>query len=392
MDPALNPFNPGSGVRPPELVGRDGEIDAFDLLVARSKSNTVGDRGMVLSGLRGVGKTVLLNVFAEHARRNDWLVIQLEAQPGEAGKKATRAKLARELELGARRLRGKPAWSFLQNAMASIGNISASLGVTGVSASVTTKQQGRADSGNLDIDLEELVEDVSLAMRKARAGFGLFIDEMQDLDEELLTVLLSVQHLAGQRGWPFYIIGAGLPNLPGKISEARTYGERLFLYRSIGQVNEEAASEALALPISRLGASLAPDALSLLLSAANGYPFFLQVYGRSVWEAASEKVISAEDAQVAVRLGTSDLDHGFFEARWQRATNAERLYLRAMAQDRDDPSSTGEIAERLGKSTSKLAVIRSRLIAKGVIYAPEYGSIQFTVPGMAAFIARQGEG
>lgn len=391
MDPALNPFNPGSGVRPPELVGRDGEIDAFDLLVARSKSNTVGDRGMVLSGLRGVGKTVLLNVFAEHARRNDWLVIQVEAQPGEAGKKATRAKLARELELGARRLRGRPAWSFLQNAMASIGNISASLGVTGVSASVTTKQQGRADSGNLDIDLEELVEDLSLAMRKARAGFGLFIDEMQDLDEELLTVLLSVQHLAGQRGWPFYIIGAGLPNLPGKISEARTYGERLFLYRTIGQVNEEAASEALALPISRLGASLAPDALSLLLSAANGYPFFLQVYGRSVWEAASEKVISAEDAQVAVRLGTSDLDHGFFEARWQRATNAERLYLRAMAQDGDSPSSTGEIADRLGKSTTKLAVIRSRLIAKGVVYAPEYGSIQFTVPGMAGFIARQRE-
>nr|WP_090825862.1 ATP-binding protein [Arthrobacter sp. yr096] len=391
MDPAMNPFNPGSGVRPPELVGRDGEIDAFDLLVARSKSNTVGDRGMVLSGLRGVGKTVLLNVFAEHARRNDWLVIQIEAQPGEAGKTATRAKLARELDMGTRRLRGKPAWNFLQGALASIGNISASLGVTGLSASVTTKQQGRADSGNLDIDLEELVEDVSLAMRKARAGFGLFIDEMQDLDEELLTVLLSIQHLAGQRGWPFYIIGAGLPNLPGKISEARTYGERLFLYRTIGQVNNEAATEALALPINRLGASLTPDALSLLLSAANGYPFFLQVYGRSAWEAASEKVISGEDAQLAVRLGTSDLDHGFFEARWQRATNAERLYLRAMAQDGDQPSATGEIAERLGKSTGKLAVIRSRLIAKGVIYAPEYGSIQFTVPGMAAFIARQNE-
>ncbi|MBP2269300.1 hypothetical protein J3A64_004840 [Pseudarthrobacter sp. PvP004] len=387
----MNPFNPGSGVRPPELVGRDGEINAFDLLVARSKSNTVGDRGMVLSGLRGVGKTVLLNVFAEHARRNDWLVIQIEAQPGEAGKTATRAKLARELDMGTRRLRGKPAWNFLQGAMASIGNISASLGVTGLSASVTTKQQGRADSGNLDIDLEELVEDVSLAMRKARAGFGLFIDEMQDLDEELLTVLLSIQHLAGQRGWPFYIIGAGLPNLPGKISEARTYGERLFLYRTIGQVNNEAATEALALPINRLGASLTPDALSLLLSAANGYPFFLQVYGRSAWEAASEKVISGEDAQLAVRLGTSDLDHGFFEARWQRATNAERLYLRAMAQDGDQPSATGQIAERLGKSTGKLAVIRSRLIAKGVIYAPEYGSIQFTVPGMAAFIARQNE-
>ena len=390
MDPALNPFNPGSGVQPPALVGRGAEIDAFDLLVARAKSNTVGDRGMVLSGLRGVGKTVLLNVFANHARRNDWLVIQIEAQPGEAGKIATRAKLARELEVGARRLRGKPAWSFMQDAMTSIGNISASLGATGVSASVTTKQ-GRADSGHLDIDIEELVEDVSLAMRKSRAGFGLFIDEMQDLDEELLTVLLSVQHTAGQRGWPFYIIGAGLPNLPGKISEARTYGERLFLYRTIGQVNEAAASEALTLPITRLGASLAPDALTLLLSAANGYPFFLQVYGRSAWEAASDKVISAEDANIAVRYGTSDLDHGFFEARWQRATNAERQYLKAMAEDGDVPSSTGKIAERLGKSTNKLAVIRARLIAKGVIYAPEYGSIQFTVPGMAAFIARQTE-
>ena len=390
MDPALNPFNPGSGVQPPALVGRGAEIDAFDLLVARAKSNTVGDRGMILSGLRGVGKTVLLNVFANHARRNDWLVIQIEAQPGEAGKIATRAKLARELEVGARRLRGKPAWSFMQDAMTSIGNISASLGATGVSASVTTKQ-GRADSGHLDIDIEELVEDVSQAMRKSRAGFGLFIDEMQDLDEELLTVLLSVQHTAGQRGWPFYIIGAGLPNLPGKISEARTYGERLFLYRTIGQVNEAAASEALTLPITRLGASLAPDALTLLLSAANGYPFFLQVYGRSAWEAASDKVISAEDANIAVRYGTSDLDHGFFEARWQRATNAERQYLKAMAEDGDVPSSTGKIAERLGKSTNKLAVIRARLIAKGVIYAPEYGSIQFTVPGMAAFIARQTE-
>lgn len=393
MDPALNPFNPGSGVQPPALVGRGTEIDAFDLLVARAKSNAVGDRGMILSGLRGVGKTVLLNVFADHARRNDWLVIQIEAQPGSAGKAATRAKLARELEVGARRLRGKPAWSFMQNAMASIGNISASLGATGVSASVTTKQgraeQGRADSGHLDIDVEELVEDVSQAMRKARAGFGLFIDEMQDLDEELLTVLLSVQHIAGQRGWPFYIIGAGLPNLPGKISEARTYGERLFLYRTIGQVNEAAATEALSLPISRLGASLSPDALTLLLSAANGYPFFLQVYGRSAWEAASDKVISSDDAQIAVRHGTSDLDHGFFEARWQRATNAERQYLIAMAQDGDLPSSTGVIAERLGKTTNKLAVTRARLIAKGVIYAPEHGSIQFTVPGMAAFIARQ---
>lgn len=391
MDPALNPFAPGSGVKPPELVGRQSEIDAFDLLVARAKSNTVGDRGMVLSGLRGVGKTVLLNVFAEHARRHDWLVIQLEAQPGVEGKAKTRTKLARELEVGARRLRGKPAWSYLKDSLASISNVSGSLGVTGFSASVTTKQ-GRADSGNLDIDIEELVEDLSMAMRKARSGFGLFIDEMQDLDDELLTVLLSVQHLAGQRGWPFYLIGAGLPNLPGKISEARTYGERLFLYRTIGQLDEKSAADALTVPIGRLGASTTEDALSALLAAADGYPFFLQTYGRAAWDNTPGPVIGKEDAQLAIKSGTLDLDHGFFEARWQRATPAERKYLRAMAQDGERASLTGEVAARLGKSTNKLAVIRSRLIAKGVVYAPEYGSIQFTVPGMARFIDRQIEG
>ncbi|MEO8220519.1 MAG: ATP-binding protein [Specibacter sp.] len=386
----MNPFAPGSGVKPPALVGRQGEIDAFDLLVARAKSNTVGDRGMVLSGLRGVGKTVLLNVFAEHARRHDWFVIQLEAQPGQAGKGITRAKLARELEVGARQLRGKPVWAYLKNVMGSIGNISASLGASGASVSLTTTH-GRADSGNLDIDMEELVEDISLAMKKGRAGFGLFIDEMQDLDDELLTILLSIQHLAGQRGWPFYLIGAGLPNLPGKVSEARTYGERLFLYRTIGQLDEQAAAEALTLPMSRLGAETTAEALTTLLSAANGYPFFLQIYGRAAWDATSGKVIDLEDAQLAVRYGTEDLDRGFYEARWQRATPAERRYLHAMAQMGDKPSSTGEIAARMGKSTNKLAVIRSRLIAKGVVYAPEYGSIQFTVPGMAGYILRQNQ-
>ncbi|WP_338024539.1 ATP-binding protein [Arthrobacter alpinus] len=386
----MNPFSPGSGVKPPALVGRQGEIDAFDLLVARAKSNTVGDRGMVLSGLRGVGKTVLLNVFADQARRNDWFVIQLEAQPGAAGRGVTRAKLARELEVGARQLRGKPVWAYLKRARASIGNISASLGATGASVSVTTKD-GRADSGNLDIDMEELVEDIALAMKKGRAGFGIFIDEMQDLDDELLTILLSIQHLAGQRGWPFYVIGAGLPNLPGKISEARTYGERLFLYRTIGQLNGASASEALKLPMTRLGADTTDEALNILLGAADGYPFFLQIYGQAAWDVTPGKVIGSDDAQLAVRYGTEDLDRGFYEARWQRATPAERRYLHAMAQLGDSASSTGEIAAMMGKSTNKLAVIRSRLITKGVAYAPEYGSIQFTVPGMSGYILRQNQ-
>jgi hypothetical protein len=189
----------------------------------------------------------------------------------------------------------------------------------------------------------------------------------------------------------FYLIGAGLPNLPGKVSEARTYGERLFLYRTIGQLNPDAAAEALTEPINRLGASTSDQALFMLLAAADGYPFFLQTYGRAAWDAAPGKIIDEDDARLAISYGTIDLDHGFFEARWQRATPGERRYLRAMALDGDGPSSTGEVAARLEKPTSKLAVIRARLIAKGVVYAPEYGSIQFTVPGMSGFIARQTE-
>ena len=185
------------------------------------------------------------------------------------------------------------------------------------------------------------------------------------------------------------ILGAGLPNLLGKITEARTYAERLFLYRTIGQLDEKSAADALAVPICRLGASITERALSALLTGADGYPFFLQTYGRAAWDITSGKIINEDDARLAIEYGTLDLDFGFFQAGWQRATPAERKYLRAMAQDGEVSSLTDEVAARLGKSRNKLAVIRSRLISKGVVYAPEYGLIQFTVPGMARFIDRQ---
>lgn len=389
MEPALNPFSPGSGVKPPALVGRQKEIDAFDLLVARAKANAAGDRGVLLTGLRGVGKTVLLNEFSEMARRNGWLVVQFEAQPGDGGPAAVRKKLARELQLGARRLRQTPAWSHLRSqGLGSISNISVSLGLQGLTADLKF-DAGRADSRNLEIDLEEMVEDVSASMRKARAGFALVIDEMQDLEAELLGALLTVQHAAGQRGWPFYIVGGGLPSLPGRLSESRSYAERLFHYRMIGKLAPDAAAEALTVPISRLGAVLDGQALDTVLDAAGGYAYFLQAYGRTLWETASEKVITVGDARLAVELGTADLDHGFFVARWQRATPAERNYLRAMSQDGEGPSATADLSGRLGKDHSSLTSQRARLIDKGIIFAPEHGLVQFTVPGMGAFIARQ---
>ncbi|GAA0207532.1 ATP-binding protein [Glutamicibacter creatinolyticus] len=389
MEPALNPFAPGSGVKPPALVGRQQEIDAFDLLVARAKANAAGDRGILLTGLRGVGKTVLLNEFSEMARRNGWLVVQFEAQAGEGGPEAVRKKLARELQLGVRRLRQTPAWSHLrEQGLGSISNISVSLGLQGLTADLKFAA-GRADSQELDIDLEEMIEDVSISMRKARAGFALVIDEMQELDPGLLGALLTAQHAAGQRGWPFYIIGGGLPSLPGRLSESRSYAERLFHYRMIGKLDDQSAAEALTVPIERLGAVLKGEPLQTVLAAAGGYAYFLQAYGRTLWEAASQKEITIGDAKLAVELGTADLDHGFFVARWQRATPAERRYLRAMSQDGEGPTATADLSGRLGKDHSSLTSQRSRLIEKGIIFAPEHGLVQFTVPGMGAFITRQ---
>ncbi|MCU6480135.1 ATP-binding protein [Arthrobacter sp. A2-55] len=389
MEPALNPFAPGSGVMPPAMVGRQTEIDAFDLLIARAKANTAGNRGILLTGLRGVGKTVLLNMFAEQARRNGWLVAQFEAQPGAEGPKVVRMKLARELQLGVRRLKQSSAWSHLRlQGLGSISNISVGLGLKGLTADMEFTP-GRADSKDLHIDLEEMVEDVSLSMHKARAGFALVIDEMQDLDDELLGALLTVQHTAGQRGWPFYIIGGGLPSLPGKVSETRPYAERLFQYRMIGKLSHDAASDALTTPISRLGGLLGGEALELVLEAAGRYPYSLQAYGHTLWEAASGKEISTGDARLAVQLGAEALDQDFFVARWQRATGAERSYLRAMSLDGEGPTNTADLGDRLGKNHSSLTSQRGRLIEKGIIFSPEHGQIQFTVPGMGAFIARQ---
>lgn len=385
----MNPFAPGSGLKPPALEGREAEIEAFDRLIVRTKRQAA-ERGMLLSGLRGVGKTVLLNNFAAQAERHDWFVVQIEAQPSPEGRKATRQKLARAIEAGARRLRAKSAWGYVKDVLGSIGSFNVTLGFTGVSATLGTTA-GRADSGNLDIDLEELVEDLATAMAKSKAGFGIFIDEMQDLDDELLGALISVQHLAGQKGWPFFIIGAGLPNLPGKLSATRSYSERLFDYRTIGALDHTSAADAISLPMNRLGARLDADALRALVTAADGYPFFLQAYGKAAWDVSSSKTVNIDDARLAIEIGTEQLDAGFFRSRWQRATPAERQYLRAMAEDHDDASSTAHVASRLNRAATQLTVARSNLISKGLIYAPDHGAVRFTVPGMSGFISRQYE-
>ncbi len=387
MNSDLNPYAPGSGLRPKALEGRDQELESLDTIVARTR-NGLHNRAIVLSGLRGVGKTVLLNAFRARAEQMDWITVAVEGRATDSGRDSVRAKLARELVVAARASKVARKDKKIATALGSISSFSASLGMSGVSVGVS-RNVGRADSGVLEIDLEEMVADVATALRDKGLGFAFFIDEMQDLDEELLVALLAAQHAAGQNDWPFYVFGAGLPNLPSVLSEARSYAERLFEYRQIGPLSREAAAAALAKPALSMGARFEPDALARLVAAADGYPYFLQEYGKAMWDVAPAPLFTLDDAEAAVIVGTAQLDQGFFPARWDRATPGERDYLRAMAADVENGTRSSTVAARLGRELSNLSPTRAELIKKGLIYAPEHGRVAYTVPGMAAFIQRQ---
>ncbi|KRF33346.1 AAA family ATPase [Yonghaparkia sp. Soil809] len=390
MESALNPFSPGSGLRPPALVGRQAEIDAFDLLVARTRGQRP-TRGLVLHGLRGVGKTVLLNSFRDQAERADWFIVEIEGRTEASGREAVRQRLARSLVLSARKLQRRKLVS---------GAVSSALGTVksfGISLAGPTLQfdvpaaTGRADSGRLDVDLEELVEDLAPALSKAASAFAIFVDEMQDLDPELLSALLAVQHRAGQRGWPFYVIGAGLPSLPAVLSASKSYAERLFSYRAIAALDDDASIAALVEPAEARGVHFDERALAMIVTAAGGYPYFLQTYGQAVWDIASDRLITEADAADAIVAGTAELDMGFFPARWERATRSERDYLRAMSESGDAPVRSAVVAERMGVPPSRLSPSRQSLIEKGIIYSPDRGLVAFTVPHMAQFVLRQRE-
>lgn len=388
MQRELNPFSPGSGLRPPALEGRDSEIDAFDLLIARTQARA-HNRGVVLHGLRGVGKTVLLNKFQEMAERADWFIVELEGRSSETGEQAVRQKLGRALVTAALKAnRRKNVSERVREALGTVTSFSASLGFASVSVGIAPTA-GRGDSGHIEIDFEELVEDLAPALKESSTAFGLFIDEMQELDSELLVALLAAQHRAGQKAWPFYIIAAGLPDLPARLGDARSYAERLFDYRRIGPLTSEAAKAALLEPVISRGAKFDDDALHALMDRSAGYPYFLQTFGSAAWDAGSDKKISALDAEAAITIGNEKLDMGFYSARWDRISTAERRYLQAMATLGDEVFHTRDVASALGTPLSGQSSTRHSLIAKGIVYAPDRGLLAFTVPGMPEFIRRQ---
>jgi len=386
MDPALNPYAPGAGVRPPAMVGRDRQLAQMDIAIQRTKRQ-LKSRPPCFWGLRGVGKTVLLTELRRQAVVADWLTVSLEAAPTQRGHEVARQRFARDLVLAARKKKLMDRHP-LRSSLGSISSFSLSVGLTGLTLGVEPTK-GRADTGDATQDLIELASDISDDLTKRGLGFAVFIDEMQDLDSDFAAAVLAMQHRANQEEWPVFVIGAGLPNLPRRLSDIRTYAERLFAYSEIGPLSPEAATAALVRPAEGAGAAFSPEAVQVLVEASNGYPYFLQEYGKAIWELAQASPFTRHDAVNAVMMGAAALDGGFFPARWERATKSERDYLAAMAKDGDQGSATATIADRLGRTIAGVGPVRAKLMAKGLVYAPEHGIVKFSVPAMADFIRRQ---
>ncbi len=386
MHSASNPYSPGAGRRPFELAGRTALINDFDLLISRAAAGRT-DRGIVLHGLHGVGKTVLLTEFRRRAEDAGFLVVSLEGRDAEGGPKAIRAKLARGLLQAGRKANSRSATPALAAALGTIASFAAGLQVSGIDVGVGARH-GRGDSGAFAVDLEETVEDTAVALAERKSALILVVDEMQNLDAGLLSALLGAQHQASQRDWPFYLVAAGLPNLPSVLNQSQRYAEGLFTYRRVGALDREDSGIALTAPAAEHGVSYDPEALDLLLNASGGYPYFLQEYGSAAWESAPRKRISPDDARVAVEIGRAQLDQGFFPLRWRRSTKAEREFLRLMAMDGEGGSGTATLAARAGKKMTSMTMTRGSLIRKGIIYAPSLGQVSFTVPGMADYVRR----
>lgn len=389
MNPVQNPYAPGAGQRPPELAGRDSEIDAFSILVERLQSGQQ-ERGIMLTGLRGVGKTVLLEEFRSRAEEQGWVAAFVEAGATRpfrllAAQSLTSALRATSLRHRSSEKLRRALGVFKAFSLKASPDGSISIGID------VDPELGRADSGDLELDLSELLADLGEAARDLDAGVVLLIDELQELPRSDVAALAGAAHHTNRRELPVAVVGAGLPHLPGVLTDAKSYAERLFSYRNIGALHSADAAQALTRPAESRNVVWEMDALRHACDQAAGYPYFLQAYGNAIWNyAPGPDVITLDDAEVGVAAAQAELDHGFYGSRWERATPKQRAYLEAMAAaaTREAPISSREVAERLGRTLSGLARYRDQLIRKGLIYAPERGVVAFTVPGMDAYIRR----
>ncbi|WP_433669397.1 AAA family ATPase [Nocardia sp. CA-136227] len=390
MDPVKNPYAPGAGQRPPELAGRDRQLAAFDIVLERVAKGRP-ERSVMLTGLRGVGKTVLLNQLRSAARTRGWGTGKLEARPDQELRRPLASALhmaVRSLAVGHRN--PEQVDDFLGILKAFALRSTADKGMRdrwnpGIDVPAVT---GRADSGDIEIDLVELLVEAAALVRDHGIGIAVFIDEMQDLGASDISAICGACHELSQDAAPLIVVGAGLPHLPAVLTASKSYSERLFSYHRIDRLDRESADQALIAPAERESVEYSTEALDALYKKADGYPYFVQAYGKAAWDAAARSPISAEDVAVASPAAEEELAVGFFGSRYERATPAEREYMRAMADlsGDDGPVATSAVANELGRKPASLSPARDGLIKKGLIYSAERGTIGFTVPHFGRYL------
>ncbi len=385
MDPIRNPYTPGAGSRPPALTGRDAQLDAFRILLERLRLGKP-EKSMIVTGLRGVGKTVLLNTFENIAEEAEFRTAKTEITH-ETDFKPMVARLVRRALLSL-----SPLERLKERALRAAGVLKAfTLRLPdGAEIGIDVEAiRGQADSGSLGDDLSDLFVALGQAAEEHKTGIAFLIDEIQFLDRPELEALIAALHQVAQRSLPVTLVGAGLPQLPALAGAAKSYAERLFDFPMIGQLDSEAARQALELPADDEGASFEPEATSEILEYTQGYPYFLQEYGKHVWNLATGDAITHQDALDAKPLVEQQLDENFFRVRVARVTHAELRYLAAMADLGEGPYRSGEIATGLGRpGPENVAPTRARLIEKGLIFSPSHGLNEFTVPQFDKFMRR----
>jgi hypothetical protein len=387
VDPIRNPYTPGAGTPPPELAGRDELREQVRIALERVRLGRP-TKSVLMVGLHGVGKTVLLDRMRDDAEAVGIQTLRIEAPEG----RSLPAILAPELRRALLRLsRNERATDLARRALRGLAGFATALKVKYKDIEVgldLEPEPGLADNGDLELDLQALIEASGQAAKEGGTALALFVDELQYVAEDELAALITALHRAAQRQLPVVLVGAGLPQLRGRMGRAKSYAERLFDFPEVGPLPAKAARTAIRKPAEAEGAKIDDDALDRIVAATHRYPYFLQEWGKHAWDTAADFRITRLDVDRGSETAIAALDESFFRVRFDRLTPLEKRYLRAMAELGPGPHRSGQIADVLGRDVTSLGPTRSQLIAKGMIWSPSHGDTAFTVPLFDEFMRR----
>lgn len=387
MDPVTNPYAPGAGTRPPELAGRDEIRRRVTTCIARLIRGR-SDKSVLMVGLRGVGKTVLLDQMRKDVEAIGARTIRIEAPED----RSLPAILSPQLRVALLSLsRVESAKDLAKRGLQALAGFVSAMKVTYKDIQVGIDAEaipGLADNGDLEADLSDLLETCGQAAKSAETALVIFIDEMQYIEELQFGALISALHRCNQKELPLTVIGAGLPQLLARAGNAKSYAERLFDFPMIGPLDSESAGVAISKPAIEEGVKFEADAIERIVEHTHGYPYFLQEWGKHAWDVAEESPITAQDVQSATVTALAALDESFFRVRFDRLTPAEKRYMRAMAELGPGPHRSGDIASQLNVKVTSLGPTRNNLISKGMVWSPSHGDTAFTVPLFDEFMMR----